>query len=546
MQPHRSRRPDQIVVEGRQRPRIDTPVDHLQQGVVAGQVGNDVEDDICRRHGHQDRFAGIRIRGGYDEQILIVVLKHQPAICVYHQGAVVQLRRFEQLVAQPDLDALAGGRTQHHRLHRHAGSQFDRTGGQFGIEIARQGIAVVEASGIGDVLRHQFRGVHVEHGCRIVQGSRLGGQCRFARVVDQRAAVRIKRPAEIVHRVNVVRDNNKWIARIIDGLTQHVVGQHGCQVVVPQRCICRAGPVEILRVGDPQRHAESIVERLQITLGLVIRAHDAPHAAPPAVLAGIHAVGVVGRVSRLADHRGDRHGEGELLGDAVVLGVAPARGWRRSVAGAALQPSDPVDGGVVLVLMAAGLDFDPHQITRKTADHGRERVTGFDRCRAVERGAAPEVERRRALVHLGDGPRHRSAVSIEDLRRKGKCQVAGQPVGLGAVVAVRSHVLGIKDPQPDGLVSVVDHQHADIVGRDGLRTGPWNAARAVLAENVRCPAKRPHWHQLRFACCRYDGLMASLNTVRSDGAVRHDAGHTGLVGVLEVAELEVKLAVGLA
>jgi len=73
---------------------------------------------------------------------------------------------------------------------------------------------------------------------------------------------------------------------------------------------------------------------------------------------------------------------------------------------AALEPSDAVDGGVVLVLGGAGLDFDPHQITCKTTQHGRKGVACFH---------AAGVERRREsgpinslacglLIHLRDGP----------------------------------------------------------------------------------------------------------------------------------------------
>ncbi len=121
----------------------------------------------------------------------------------------------------------------------------------------------------------------------------------------------------------------------------------------------RADADELIIVRHLDKSGDTVVKFEEVILGCVVISQDTPNAAPPAVLRRVDAVRVVGSVPRLSAVDDDRRVEGELLGDAIVLGVSPASGARGAESRPSLEPLYAVDGCAVLVLVPSRLDLDP-------------------------------------------------------------------------------------------------------------------------------------------------------------------------------------------
>ena len=247
----------------------------------------------------------------------------------------------------------------------------------------------------------------------------------------------------------------------------------------------------------------------------------------------------------------DRRAEGELLGDPAVLGVPPAGVLRLPVAGAALEPLEPVDRPVVLVLRRPGLRLHPDEVARVDPHQRRERVAGQVRPRRVEvlrvksglgversdRPVRPCLEREREVAPFGIGVKNAVLVRIRNLRNRLAASLIDSPIIGGGIVGTILTVR-VKNPQAHRLVPVVDYEHPDVVRRDRLGAGPGNSAGAGRGElhDVRESGELPErW----------------VDRVHKRGRGGHHAGRAAeivgshvdprLVGVLEIPVLEPEL-----
>ncbi|MNO71504.1 hypothetical protein D3C76_624220 [compost metagenome] len=298
--------------------------------------------------------------------------------------------------------------------------------------------------------------------------------------------------------------------------------------------------------GIACRHRLGIVRQGEqvVTAGGVV-AHDAPHAAPEPFHGRIHGVQVVARGGRRTGHHRHRCHEAQLLGDADHLRGAPPRVGAVAKAGAALQPFDPVHGDVVLLLMAAGMHAQPYVVTR---------VGPQQRCERVARLTAEAVDVGREQCgatgwpgRRGDGRRcqvqRRDGAVGTALQGVGK--VAGHAVGLHAGLAVRCGAVGVEDAQADRFVAVIDHEHARVIHRDGLRARPVGAAQDVPAADL-----GGRFQQVVGVLAHrwVDGVAEAVGGHREGAAiglaVRASADiDPGLVGVLEVTVFQEELTV---
>ncbi|MCY1412384.1 hypothetical protein D9M71_277870 [compost metagenome] len=208
-----------------------------------------------------------------------------------------------------------------------------------------------------------------------------------------------------------------------------------------------------------------------------------------------------------------------------------------------MQPLDPVQGDVVLLLMAAGVHPHAHVVAGVGPQHRREGVTrhvasvvdvrreagaGAGRPGSRADGAGCQVQRRDGPVGAG---------------LQGIGEVAGQAVGLHAGFAVRSQLVRVEHAQGHRLVAVVDDEHARIVCADRLRAGPARAAedrtgrfhRRFQFVGDERPYRRVHG--------KAEAVRGQREGVRVGYAVGAGADiYAGLVGMLHIAEFQEELA----